>query len=338
MTIPPPSEFPALRAIQLSNVPSPIEAAWTRSQQTLLEVSRRLTAGRLHPAITTVYVCGSLGRMEQVSRSDADIVVVVDDTIDPASPAAETARDGVWQELIEVGLPRPKATGVFASVDTAERLCDRSTRGVIDEDMGVFGRRFQMLLDSQPVYAPDTFRELQSAVLDRYANERVAKNSGDLWDYLLNDLIRYWRSLCVRTQWLESPSDWRVLNTKLRHSRLLNYAGLLLLLGECRGRSDAVEWLQQRMAWTPLERVAAVLTTHHDSGLDDIAIAYGRFLEAMDDETTRTGMSDGSVETLETNEYLMLKSNSDALLRNLLGFVMRRVGDWPERFFECLIF
>jgi len=338
MEIVPPSDFAANRSIQHITPPNSIEAAWSRSQHTLRELSRRLTAGRLHPAITTVYVCGSLGRMEQVTSSDADLVVIVDNDLDPNSPGAVAARDSVWQELIEVGLPRPKASGVFASVDTAARLCDPSTRGVIDEDMGVFGRRFQMLLDSQPIYAPNTFRELQSAVLDRYASDHVAQDAGRPWSYLLSDLIRYWRSLRVRTQWIEAAGEWRIINTKLRHSRLINYAGLLLLLGECSKRPDAVDWLKLRMPWTALERVAAAFTAYDDSSINEIVTAYDRFLSAMNDETTLTALNDSSTKTLETAEYLKLKSNSDAMLRSLLGFVMRRTGDWPERFYECLIF
>ncbi|MBP89426.1 MAG: hypothetical protein CMJ64_22395 [Planctomycetaceae bacterium] len=338
MDVPAPSKFPAHRTMQFISAPSSIDAAWDRSQHTLDELSRRMNSERLHPAITTVYVAGSIGRMEQLSNSDADVVVIVADDVDPGSPVAIAARDAVWQELVEIGLPRPKATGVFARVDTAARLRDPSTRGVIDEDMGAFGRRFQMLLDSQPIYATNTFLDLRSAVIDRYVSDRVATNSSEQWTYLLNDLIRYWRSLCVRTQWIESPGEWRLINTKLRHSRLMNYAGLLLLLGECSYQSDTVGWLKQRMRWTPLERVAAAFATYDDPSIDHITTAYDRFLAAMDNETTRVALIDSSNEKLETSEYLMLKQNSDAILRNLLGFVMRRTGDWSERFFECLIF
>lgn len=338
MDITPLSTFAVNRSPHLVQPPRSIEVAWDRSQHTLRELSRRLSSARLHPGITTVYASGSLGRMEQLSNSDADVVVIVDDSIDACSPDALAARDSVWQLLVEIGLPQPKATGVFSSVDTAARLCDPSSRGVIDEDMGVFGRRFQMLLDSQPVFGPSSFRELQSAVLDRYASDRVVQNSGRQWTYLLSDLIRYWQSLRVRTQWIESPGEWRVINTKLRHSRLLNYAGLLLLIGECCEQPDEVDWLKQHMPWTPLERVAAVFAAHNDPGLEDIAKAHGQFLEAMNDESIQSALGDSATKQPETDEYLMLKSNSEAIYRNLLRFVMGRNGEWPERFFECLIF
>lgn len=340
MEISPPTTFPANRSIQLEHVPPPILDAWNRTRRTLDDVVKCLNAGRLDAAVQTVYLAGSLGRMEQLSQSDADVIVIVQDEIEAGSPASKVAFDSVWNQLEGLGLAKPKAGGVFAVADTSARLCDAATRGVIDEDMGVFGRRFQMLLDSQPVYGIEEFERIQAAVLDRYASDFLEHNPHKQWTYLLNDLIRYFRSLCVRTQWISDVGQWRLINSKLRHSRLMNYAGLLLLLGECSLREDKVDWLKARMKWTPLERVAAVFAAHVDPRWSVIGKAYADFLSSMHDVDFVTRLCDSTVDApcFENEPLRHLESTSDKILRVLLGFTLDRRADWHSRFFEYLIF
>ncbi|MDA1015377.1 MAG: DUF294 nucleotidyltransferase-like domain-containing protein [Planctomycetota bacterium] len=340
MVILPPVTYPAARRIQFEDVPPVVIDAWNRTRITLSEIAERLDSGGLSATVKSVFLAGSLGRMEQLSQSDADVIVIVEDDVDPESRFGRDAFDSVWDALEELGLARPKSDGVFAMADKSARLCDPTTRGLINEDMGVFGRRFQMLLDSQPVYGVEEFERLQGAVLDRYASDFLDRDANKQWTYLLNDLIRYFRSLCVRTQWISEVGPWRLINTKLRHSRVLNYAGLLLLLGECSTRHDKVDWLKSRMKWTPLERVAAVFATHHDERRFAVADAYGRFLESMHDAEFVTGLCDDAVATdrWDSPQLEHLKSTSDEILRNLLGFVLDRRDDWHPRFFEYLLF
>ena len=175
-------------------------------------------------------------------------------------------------------------------------LLDQATVGQIDEPLTTFGLRFHLLLESQPVYGADAYRRLLEAVVERYAREYVALDPTKEWTYLLNDLIRYFHSLGIAYQWESIDGDhwnWRLRNVKFRHSRLVIYAGMLCLLGECsRERGDKVGWLTARLGLTPLERIAWVYAAEGDPHFERIARCYDTFLAAIGDPTFRHGLQE----------------------------------------------
>jgi hypothetical protein len=233
--------------------------------------------------------------MEQLPLSDCDLVIVTGTSV------SDDLVVTVWNRLEPLSLHRPKPDGIFSQAVTRAALTDPTTRGVVDEDQFVFGKRIQLLLDSQPVYRDDAFEQLTADVLTRYAYPHAGTFGTSVWAGLLSDLVRYYRALCIRTMWLpeDPPKTWRTLNVKLRFSRLVLYAGLLCLLAEFsreavvdgRGRpsysshprdaSDPIAWLQARLKWTPLERIAAAFQSAGMDGFETIASAYDRFLNAM---------------------------------------------------------
>lgn len=193
-----------------------------------------------------------------------------------------------------------------------------------------------MLLDSQPLFNPRQFDALQAAVVDRYLSSR--SNNNEPWAYLLNDLIRYYRSLCVRTQWIADPVQWRLINVKLRHSRLLNYAGLLLLLGEGSRQENFSAFLQKAMRWTPLERVAAMFEIS-GAKAHQVIDAYNVFLQQLDDEDLLARLAYNGDDDLYVNDsYRELLSNSRVITRELTRFVTNRSDAWSQQLLEQLLF
>ncbi|MEO1999065.1 MAG: DUF294 nucleotidyltransferase-like domain-containing protein, partial [Planctomycetaceae bacterium] len=53
--------------------------AWKQSRESLAQIRTALQSGPAWPGVETMYVVGSLGRMEQVRGSDCDLVVVLRD-------------------------------------------------------------------------------------------------------------------------------------------------------------------------------------------------------------------------------------------------------------------
>ncbi len=84
--LPLPHKFAAQRSweaetvLNLSEHPT-LDAAWKNSQQLLQQISDRLLAAPLGSRILAVVASGSLGRMEAVAGSDADLIVVLDNGI-----------------------------------------------------------------------------------------------------------------------------------------------------------------------------------------------------------------------------------------------------------------
>ena len=141
-------------------------------------------------------------------------------------------------------------------------------RGVVDEDLTVFGHRMQLLLDAQPVSGFDRFEELQRDLLSWYAEHRV----GAVFEYegmlhwLRHDVLRYWHSLLARACWLypDAPEQFLEVNVKWRSTRHIMTAGFLHALnaaetdaGDTEG--SVIQRLTELLWQTPAERLSAFL-------------------------------------------------------------------------------
>lgn len=350
MGITPPTEFAihrdwSVNAYSLASTPA-LLAAWMFSKDRLRHISERLAEARLPAEIVTVGVAGSLARMEATTQSDCDLVVVLNSGVDPDSPAADAAFQAVWQALAALGLESPETRGIYAGPVSIRTLLDPATIGRVSEDQRVFGSRILFLLELQPVWGEAEFRQLAQAIVDRYADRYVAVDPTKQWTYLLNDLVRYFKSLCQTYMFAELFDDrrWRLRNLKARHSRLLMYAGLLFLLGEAsRVTTAKQEWLAERLMWTPLERLAACYAGYQDSQFNVLAKCLDRFVAAMADPEFRSTLAETlaphSPLARESNpQFLELKHNADDFLVEMLRFALARREDWAERFFEYWLF
>ncbi|MCH7987530.1 MAG: hypothetical protein IID46_00100 [Planctomycetes bacterium] len=340
-----PIPFAADREATLSNVIDLKEypalfAAWNRSAKTLTAVKDRLH--QVDQRVATVAVSGSLGRMEQLDHSDGDFIVLLKDGISLDSSEAQDAFQNVWSVLNPLGLEKPKTTGIYASPSNQAELCDPVARGQVDEDVSTFGKRIQLLLDCQPVYGADAFRNTIDSVIERYTSGTYQSDNETIWKYLLDDLIRYFRSLSVMSRWeaQDRPGYWRLRNVKLRHTRLMMYAGLLLLMGEADRQPDkGVDWLKDRLSLTALERVAFVYAQHGDENFSPIAKYYERYLSRLGDSDFFAALTDDEdCEREEHPQYRELEKNSQELLAELSRFIIQKQNQWNPRFRRALFF
>lgn len=286
--------WPAERPCPFDKTTPSLQSAWQRSAKLIASLRAMLTDIGIPDRVRTVYVSGSLGRMEAVETSDCDAVVVLsdDDRLD-ASEVMETVFDCVEA----VGFQRPKVGGIFGSPTSFEQLLDPTTAGKVNEDQSVFGKRIQALLDSQPLIHADEFGSLQDAILTRYASAPQADPSAFKLGWLIDDVIRYWRSLSVRTRWFchDDTIAWRAVNVKLRHSRMLLCAGLFRVLQACATSGTSEAELLQHLRLVPAERFAPsplfladglprydVFMNAMQTGLKDIVRDQARFEQLID--------------------------------------------------------
>jgi len=327
---------------------SALSTSWAFTKGKIAEIKAVLNGGNLPNTIVTLAVAGSLGRMDAAADvSDCDLLVVLSDAALNNENEAKPTYERVWDILKPLKLKPPKSTGTFSNPTSIDHLCDKKNIGAASEDMGTFAKRLLLLLETQPVYKPEGYLKVVEAVVKSYAEEYVAKDPRKEWGFLINDLIRYFRSLCVNYQWdfENEHGKWPLRNIKLRHSRLIMYGGLLILLGECsREREDKVAWLKKRLTLTPLERIALVYSANQDTNFFRLAGFYDTFLGMLSKPEVRNELDGdqvqlGSYDTrYEMRNYAILKANSDGLVAELIRFILGRRGVWSERFFEYLIF
>ena len=326
-----------------------LDRAWRDTQQVLAEAVRllqlALTGGPLTGGVVrTVAVSGSLGRMEKTANSDLDLIVVVDDQVPLHGAAANTACEKVYDVLRPLGLTTPRTDGIFAGPSNQETLCDPLRRGTIAEEPEVFGKRIQWLLDCQPIYGCDAFESLLDGVLKWYAVEVSTDADQGPAVYLINDLVRYFRAICVDCQWRdrEDGARWRLRNLKLMHTRLVACGALLLSLGEVTRAGCQRDWLRTQLRSTPLERLVRLFQQYHQTdGLRRILASYAHFLTCYSNPTFRTDLETGVDSTDKTPAahplYRKLRANAEGIQDELVCFILRQHGIWSDAFFRYLI-
>lgn len=311
---------------------------------------RRLLSGsaeQLGP-VETVALVGSLGRLEAHGGSDFDVIVVASNDQDLDGEPVRQAMDAVLARLADSGLRQPKAWGIYRQPTTERELCDPNALGSLVESANVFGKRIQLLLDAQPVYGDTAFRELQRSVLQWYATGFVEHDPEAEWVYLLNDLMRYFRSYAAWQQYEfkhEPSSSWYSRIAKLQHSRVLTYAGLLVLLGECsRERSDKIGWLARHLVMTPVERIAFAYLRAQTVGFDRVMLAYERFAAVWNDPAARQFLlmeGPRSVSELPapmTPVFTDVLQAAEQMKDELITFISKRSADWSPAFRRYLWF
>ncbi|HEX2091147.1 MAG TPA: hypothetical protein VHG28_02050 [Longimicrobiaceae bacterium] len=307
-----------------------------------LSFARRLSdrlAGRLSDNVETVALAGSFGRLEGSPSSDADYILLVkEERLDPETdPDAAVIRAAIQ----ELGVEPPNKTGVFAQPRSVRKLLE-ATGHHADETPDMLGKRMLLLLESRPVFDVARYEAVLDEVFGKYAGD-VRRDPTKEFVFLLNDLIRYFRYICVNYQetfWRQNEK-WPIRNLKLRHSRILMYAGLLCLLGEASKYEDQrkLTTIREYLHLTPLERLAFTYAENHDHGFFKVAGLYNVFLARLSEPETREALNAiDYADRYQSRTFAELKANSDAFVSELNRSVWSRQGVWSDRFFEYLIF
>src|SRR5215207_8427634 len=238
----------------------------------------------------SVVLFGSWGRRELTRRSDDDWALLVDGAERPVEPDPDRLAEALGGE----GSRGPGRSGVFGGRIFCDDLLSRIG---LDADSNTnLTRRMLLMLESKPVAGDDVHRRCWERVLDGYLED--ADRPFRPPRFFLNDLIRYWRTICVDFvgKEREGGEKWGIRNAKLRTSRKVLFAAGLVPLLQCHrfGRGQRRAYLAAQLAAPATDRLAAAFL---DCGARDAGVralsAYDRWLGVLDDEDRR-----GALESL----------------------------------------
>ena len=259
----------------------------------------------------SVVLFGSWGRGELTARSDDDWAVLTYGDARP--PDLEAVADAL-------GGNAPGRSGVFGGHISCDDLLSRIG---LDQDSNTnLTRRMLLMLESQPVAGDDAHRRCWERVLDGYLED--ADRPYRPPRFFLNDLIRYWRTICVDFvgKEREGGEKWGIRNAKLRTSRkVLFAAGLVPLLQSHRHtREERRAYLAAQLAAPATDRLAAAFL---DCGARDAGVralsAYDRWLAVLDDERRRGELEQLTKETAhESPVFRDVRRHAAELERGLL--------------------
>jgi hypothetical protein len=290
-----------------SGTPFPnLQAARARTQQRLLELRIRLAdqppTSLLGDAADAdrhaVVLFGSWGRAELTASSDDDWALVVDG----AEPAGhERGHLLAWiGDAVGADGAAPGGQGTFGDVVSAATLARNI--GLEGDTNTNLTRRMLLLLESVPATGRAVWTRALRGVLDAYLDPTADGGDYQPPRFLLNDLVRYWRTIAVDFEGKHrasghSDEKWVMRNAKLRLSRKLLFAGGLIPVLLCRERpaADMATFLERQLAAPPTDRIAAAFLAAQGPGVVDIGArtlgAYDRWVGVLADRDKRDELS-----------------------------------------------
>ena len=298
-----------------------LTAARARTQS---ELSRRrnMLARVAADDDVTVVLFGSWGRHELTEHSDDDwleLVANMHRDEDAIKPPVDELR-----ALLGVGQRKPGSQPLFGHVAFRADLV--SNIGLDGDTNTNLSQRILLLLESEPVLHDGVYRDCWDSALDAYLD-------GSLRDYrpprfLLNDIVRYWRTLCVDfvgKERAEPGGKWGMRSAKLRLSRKMLFAGGLLPVLRC-GSFTAAEirpFLRDQLATPVTDRVADAFLSEAmaDVGARTLS-AYDEWLALLGDRQSRAELESLTRENAKSSStYRLARRLADDLEQGLLALL-----------------
>jgi len=273
--------------------------------------------GRKTPII--IGVNGSVARRECTSGSDVDLFFLgLDDSAEDLAEKQRTYR----AELMKRGIKMPALGGVFERPLQARKMLD-TIGGNNDTNMYIT-RRMLFLLEGEWIYNERGFVDLRSKLIGRYVAEDLEKKKIAL--FLLNDIIRYWRTICVdfEHKMLDAKKPRAIRIIKLRFSRMLLYFAGVAAVSKT-GDLDSEgkrKLLNELFAQPAIKRMQYVFGARADAVIQ----LYTEFLSDVDDVDIRAVLEQAGDAGIATNEYEHLSDKAREFKDELLSILFEELG------------
>ncbi|QFT61802.1 hypothetical protein [Roseivivax sp. THAF30] len=244
-----------------------------------------------------VGVNGSVARREVTSGSDVDLFfLATGDDADAIRPVQEAFRERLQAD----GVKMPAHGGVFEDPLTVNDLL--ANIGGDADTNEYLTRRMLYLLEGEWLHNRAGFDDVRSRLVGHYVRDELEERK--LCRYLLNDVIRYWRTICVDFE--EKTADGgkprAIRLVKLRFARMMLYFGGVAAISRTADASAEAKraMLLETFAKPPADRLTEAFG--HDEMAQPLA-AYATFLNSIDDGEIRSALERAGHEGLDTDEY-----------------------------------
>jgi predicted nucleotidyltransferase len=301
------------------------------SSQVRLDEARQALANeeifQRNPAVC-VFAAGSLGRLECGATSDLDVFV----TTAGEQKVGRLLEIETFASIVKVNnelrFPELSNDGQFLSVFNVTEN-EIKVGSPVDDTENWFTTRMLLLLESNFLCNSSAYDSHKQTVLDFYLRDRAQEDFRPV--FLLNDILRYWRTLCLNYERARSiqGKSWKKRNLNLRFSRLLTVFGTILPL--MLEREVTTEKIKVLTSFTPMERLAMGLDLLEDAA--DLQAEFGGFLDCYEEFLRIKETHD--FDKLEDNVRAELKQKADYVAE----FIFRALNhpSVPQRFRRYLV-
>lgn len=280
------------------------------TENKLDEIRNRLEALPLGGAV--VLVCGSFARREASAQSDIDYVMVPDDTeMDP------DLSERVSSEIRSIVPNSPSEGGAFGELVNRGKIL--ANIGGDDDSNKNITRRILLLLEGEWLFNKEGLQGFRREILECYIGKGMTDHQLAL--FLLNDIIRYYRTVAVdyefKTSRSGAPKPWAIRNIKLVFSRKLLYASGLFSIAMTadRARDEKIEMLEGLFDRPVMERMMAICG---ETRMEHVVASYNRFLDFLGDPATREHLEALEIGNRDDPTFREIKNEGHHFTRELL--------------------
>lgn len=250
-------------------------------------------SSHLSPA-TCVYATGSVGRGEVSGQSDLDLFIVTG--CDPKYTSCTKLdsiqlRAALIRAANENGFPQFSGDGEYLEIMNLEDIL-KNLGNAADDARNFFTARMLLLLESQLILNQDAYVFAIDKVIDEYWADYESHQHDFLPVYLTNDIIRYWKVLCLNYEANardggRSDPKRRLKNYKLKFSRILTCYSPLVYFCWLLNSQPAISKVDVRamVQLSPVERlqnIASVPEFDATENIGKLLALYDQFLRNVD--------------------------------------------------------
>jgi hypothetical protein len=262
-----------------------------------------------------VVTCGSFARKEASTDSDIDFFFITnEESIERPSSGWTSNVESKISGIVKI---EPSSNGAFARCENRdEMLCNIG--GESDTNAKIT-RRILFLLEGEWLVDEAGAKHVRRCILERYIGETVADHHLAL--FLLNDIIRYWRTIAVDYEFKTgegvNPKPWGIRNIKLVFSRKLLYASGLfsVALTVNKTREKKIEMLEQLFDLPVIERMTEICG---ESNMRAVLNTYDKFLDKLADTDIRNRLKSLKRNERDDKVFRELKNDGHCFARELL--------------------
>lgn len=276
----------------------------------------------------SIAITGSFGRKEASENSDLDYFLIYKDEDTKNKITSEEIIAAICS-IIKKHVPKdPGNTGTFGTTPSDLKNISENIGGPKETNTDLT-RRLLLLLEGDWIYGEDIFNEARGILIENYL---VSYSKNKVPKFLLNDIIRYYRTIAVDFQQkIGSGKGWGLRNVKLRFSRKILYFGGIIAATELIGVDDS----ERKEKLSSIIKIPAISRIEHYGSCAEtnqkILNAYNTFLAKLESPEVRDELDNLQRENRENSEtFKELRSLGEEMTKECMAWIERRHHNNPE--------
>ena len=234
-----------------------------------------------------IFSAGSYGRLEASEHSDIDLFFISDQPRKDY-PEIRVPEIQLFSEVIDAGykmdFPKFSNDGEFLKLLHLDEI-ENNLGSRSDDFHNHFTARMLLLPESRPVFGEDVFDKILKSVINSYFRDYSHHPDDFKPTFLVNDIVRFWKTLCLNYEHGRNQSDERqkvkqkIRNFKLKYSRLMTCFATVALLSNYK---DAItpERVFEICKMTPAERFLELASINEkvSAKVQESLVSYAWFM------------------------------------------------------------